>query len=267
MRYVRETTTRANPEHAKVARRLRTAEAGVRDKNIDLTAERNRLRHLVDHPWTSTRNRRYRENPDRVEGAYESALSVQRSRIRTAERNLERATRAAADVRAALARTPSVLSREIHAEGKYRVTTHRVEGRAQAALSMIDATDRSLKRDFVAHANIDVEDVETAGFAAAGIAADPNDLPTEAAARDRLMTALVARISGRIRGMLETLAERHLDSARDADAETRLEAKALFLLSGVRGSGRTRADAEKAVREATGLTIAPLAEGEGEETR
>jgi tetratricopeptide (TPR) repeat protein len=262
VRYVRETKTRTNPEHAKIARRLRTADAEVRDKGIDLTAERKRLKHLVDHPWTSTRNRRYRDNPDRIEGAYDSALSVQRSRIRTAERNLDRATAAATDVRAALARTPTVLSREIHAEGRYRVTTRRGEGRAEAALSMVEAGDRLTPRNFVASAKVEFEDLETAGFAPAGIAADPNELPTEAATRDRLMTKLVARISGQMRGALETLAVRHLNAARDADAETRLEAQALFLLCGVRGSGQVRLEAEKALRAATGLTVAPLPEGD-----
>jgi tetratricopeptide (TPR) repeat protein len=262
VRYVKSRVREPNPEYEAIERDLRGAEYDAREAEFRLAEERRRHQLLIDNPWDAWHldgSRGSRSRPaGRVRYSYESALLVQGGRLRTFERRWNVAVEEVTRLRGELATVSPTIERPVYATHRYRERLRTVSGRAEVALRLTPATVGREVEDEV-YAGFRLEDTEGPGFEPAGLAPDPDELPSHEEAADHLGEELVVMLAKRMRDAVESLAKRHLEAAEAAPDETsRQEAWALFLLSGARGEGRVREDVRRDLREATGLVVPPL---------
>ncbi|MEZ4454439.1 MAG: hypothetical protein R3B09_33615 [Nannocystaceae bacterium] len=164
-------------------------------------------------------------SPNTSTGAEQNLYNAE-NRLESAQRNVQSERDQLQQRRDELQRTPQTKDEPVYTDVQYKITTHTLTATAKlvGGLTPAGGTKVDLGRELTTDAKDDAHD----GVSAAGIAADPLQLPSHAELEGRLADAAIAEVAGRIGEAFAAYRRSILDRASGDD--DKVDRMVLFLL-------------------------------------
>jgi hypothetical protein len=235
----------------------------------DLTAARSRLERASDQVAVAETNLRHLRNlgygrgaggtvPTEGDAALQTQIAGAEASLENARRVADRALREEFDIRQRILATPATVAEPVWDDVAIEVTTLFKTAEVVVHLRVLDG-DRVLLDEPVSASEVHRETVAPA-VPSAGIAADPDDTPDDAAMAVLASAKFADNAAGRVRHAVEGAARRLLEEARAAerggDPAAAAETYAVFLLSTPENATPERAAAARAIFEILGAAPA-----------